>query len=414
MVKPLIPHLLSVAVMATALTAQAPRDCVPSLWRTGTPAVGGTLRFSLSAAPQCLLAQLLSLDPGPTSFLGRSFAIGSNNFAVPLAVVPANGQPVEGSLTIPNQPALSGVDIFQLAVGVGAGPIEPVVGPAGRLRIHGSNPTSGRVVILTEQALDNGHGAVIAAAARLRTTAEALTNDNQTVLLGNPWLGWSANHAGDVVTIPMGQPGNEGMFTLPATTPWPLSAFVAGTIPQPQLDNVPGVMAVRNQDLAAMVGQTFVAVVYDSSVGINYQPLLANLQGERCGRLAFTVLDVLLPGTLAESNSSTSLYDLRIRIEAPMAAAVAFQTPALDEPADSIQITQATWAQGRLRVRATSALGAGATLTASVDGFTFESPMRWNALAAEYQLDLRSAASLVGRRVTISSREGGSYTITVQ
>jgi hypothetical protein len=414
MVTPRISSLLTLAVLATTLPAQAPRDCVPSLWRTGTPAVGATLQFSLSAAPQCLLAQLLSLDPGPTSFLGRSFAIGSNALALPLAVVPANGAAVQGSLSIPNQPALAGIDLFQLAVGVGAGPIDPVVGPAGRLRIHASNPTSGSVVILTEQALDNGHSAVIAAAQRLRTTAEALTNDNQTVLFGNPWLGWSANHAGDVVTIPMGQPGNEGMFTLPAATPWPLAAFVAGTIPQPQLDNIPGVMPVRNQDLAAMVGQTFVAVVYDSGVGINYQPLLANLQGERCGRLAFTVLDVLLPGTLAESNSSTSLYDLLVRIEAPLAAAGARQTPILDEPADSIQITQASWAQGRLRVRATSALGALATMTASVDGFTFESPMRWNAQAAEYQLDLRSAVSLVGRRVTISSREGGSYTITVQ
>jgi hypothetical protein len=408
-------YLLPATLLLTSsLAAQAPRDCAPSLWRTGSPAVGSNVQFTLSAAPNCVLAHLLALDDGPTQAFGRSFPIGAGAFALPLAVVPNTGLPVQGTLTIPNQPALAGIDLFQLAVGVAPGPIDPAVGPAGRFRIHGTNPSLGRVVILTERALDNGHSQVITAAQRLNTTAEVLTNDNQTTLVGNPWLGWSALHAGDVVTLPMGEPGNEGMFLLPEALPWPLAAFVAGTVGQPQLDNVPGVMAARNQDLAAMVGQTFVAVVYDSSIGINYQPLLANLQGERCGRLAFTVLDVRLPGTIAESGSSTSFYDLVVRIEAPLAAGPAYRIPTRDEPADSIQITTATWQNGRLRVRATSALGAAANLTASVDGFTFESPMRWNALAAEYQLDLRSVAPLTGRRITIGSREGGSYSITVQ
>jgi hypothetical protein len=406
------PSSLAMLVLAAAAAAQSPADCQPSMWRSGSPAVGADVDFTLQAAPSCLVAQLLSLDPGPTVAFGRSFAIGASPVALPLAVVPASGLPVTGRLRIPNTNTLAGVDIFHLALGVApVAPSDPAVGPAGRFRIHGTSPQSGSVVVLGEQALDNGHSQVIAAGQRLGVPADVLTNDNNTVLVGNPWLVWSERFAGDVVTLPMGLPGGEGMFTLPNTLPWPLASFVAGTLSQPQLDNIPGVTAIGNRDLAAMVGQTFVAVVYDGSIGINYQPLLANLQGGRCGRFAFTVLDVLLPGTISESNSSTSLYDL---VVAPMAAPTAFQRAPRPESADSVQITTAEWRNGRLTIDATSALGSLADMTVSVDGFTFESPMAWNGLAAQFEARFRSPLSLVGRRVTISSRQGGSYTITVQ
>ena len=63
------------------------------------------------------------------------------------------------------------------------------------------------------------------------------------------------------------------------------------------------------------MGLSFVAVVYDSDISINYGPLTANLQGARYGLLFFTVLDAIPPGGLPESGSGSSQLDLVIQID---------------------------------------------------------------------------------------------------
>jgi hypothetical protein len=67
-----------------------------------------------------------------------------------------------------------------------------------------------------------------------------------------------------------------------------------------------------------------------------------------------------------------------------------------------------------LTVTAQSGFGPNATMTVSVDGFTFESPMTYSVLTAQYQASFFSPISLVGRRITIGTAEGGSYSDTVQ
>jgi hypothetical protein len=407
--------VLALVTTCLAAVAQSPADCNPSLWRSGDPVLGSSVTFTIGAGPSCVVANLLSLDAGPIQFGALSLPIGPGFVGLPIALIPANGTAAQASLAIPSTVSLAGTDIFQLGLGLSLnGPLAPVVGPAGRFRLAGPAPTVGELVLLGEHALDNSTSTVITAAQLLGTTPEILTNDSNTSLIGNPWLPWSELYAGNIVTLPMGGPGNEGMFTLTGPLPFPLADLVAGTVPQPQLAQVPGVMPIRNQDLAGMVGRTFVAIVHDSAIGVNYGPLEANLQGERYGRFAFTVLEVVLPGTISESGSSSSFYDLRIRVEGPIAAGAPYVATPRDVPADSIQIDNAIWQNGLLTITAQSGVGATATMTVSVDGFTFESPMTFNVLTAQYEASFRTPINLVGRRVTISTREGGSASGTVQ
>ena len=399
-----------------SLAAQSTADCNPALWRDGTPAVGTTLTFTLQGAAGCVLANLIALDDGPRTVLGASLPIGANEIGVPLAVVPNSGAPVAGQLPIPNNPALVGIDLFHVAAGLSLQqPTQLIAGANGRLRVHG--PTGAQppeVVLLSERMLDNGISTVIQAAQLLGTTPEALTNDGNPVLVGNPWLAWSVLHAGSIVTLPVGEPGDEGLFALPANLPFPLAAFVDGLVPQSQLGQVFGVTPLRNRDLAGMVGRTFVGIAYDSGLSVNYAPLFGNLQGERLGRFAFTVLDVLLPGTISESGSSTSHYDLVVRVESPRDVAQRYVPLAPGTVPDSVQINVAEQQLNVLVVTATSALGSLADMTVSVDGFTFESPMVYSLANAQFEARFVTSQNLAGRRVTVSSRQGGSYSGTVQ
>jgi FlgD Ig-like domain len=58
------------------------------------------------------------------------------------------------------------------------------------------------------------------------------------------------------------------------------------------LDKIPDVTPLRTADLQALVGEVCCAVVYDSDVSINYDPLLGNLQGANLGILHLRVLAV--------------------------------------------------------------------------------------------------------------------------
>lgn len=402
-------------LLATPALAQTTGQCNPALWRDGTPQLGTTVQFTMHAAPLCVVGNLLALDAGPTQILGASLPVGVGAIGLPLAIVPATGAPVSGSLAIPNNAALAGVDVYQVGIGLSLQqPASLVRGASGRFRIHGPTGSTPEVVLIGEQMLDNGISTVIQQAQLLGTTPEFLVNDSNTVLIGNPWLPWSQFYAGSTVTLPTGHPGNEGMYALPANLPFPLADFVAGLVPQHQLAQIFGVSPLRNADLVSMVGRTFVGIAWDSSLSVNYAPLYANLQGERLGRIAFTVLDVRLPGSISESNSSTSQYDLVVRVEGPQAVALAYAPLVAGDVADSIQINVAEQQNNVLTVSATSALGSLADMTVSVDGFTFESPMAYVAANAQYEARFVTTLNLVGRRVTVSSRQGGSYSGTVQ
>ncbi|PSL07949.1 hypothetical protein [Cecembia rubra] len=58
------------------------------------------------------------------------------------------------------------------------------------------------------------------------------------------------------------------------------------------LDEIPNVIPLRATALKMLVGQTVLAVVYDSDISINYSPIEGNLKGENLGIVAFRVIEV--------------------------------------------------------------------------------------------------------------------------
>ncbi len=303
-----------------------------------------------------------------------------------------------------------------------AGPVQDTI-------IEVKVPAGACVVIIDEDGVDNDMKNIELAAQARGVTPDYLVNDDRPTEIGNPWLRWNERFPGDIVKLPTGQRTDEGWFALPSriryaddrTTnltydQW-IKAFVDGTLPQDKLDKVRDVMPLRNQELAKLVGRTCVAIVYDSDLSINYQPLNANLQGGRYGKFAFTVLALEVPGSIQESKSSTSLYDLWLRIEPPMQAGAPLQVP-LHEYPDTVQTTRAKYANGVLTVRATSSFGSTPKMTISIDGpdagadrnvspFIVEAPMTFKNGAYEYTVT--TATNLVGRRVVVQTNTGGVY-----
>ncbi|MGM0933044.1 MAG: hypothetical protein ACQEWD_06330 [Bacteroidota bacterium] len=77
------------------------------------------------------------------------------------------------------------------------------------------------------------------------------------------------------------------------------------------LDEVHHVIPLRATSLAMLAEQTVIAVVYDSDISINYNPITGNLQGENCGIVAFEVIDVT---AREDDDSNSELPQVRIKI----------------------------------------------------------------------------------------------------
>lgn len=58
------------------------------------------------------------------------------------------------------------------------------------------------------------------------------------------------------------------------------------------LDEIPNVIPMRATAMKMLIGQTVLAVVYDSDISINYSPIEGNLKGDNLGIVAFKVVDV--------------------------------------------------------------------------------------------------------------------------
>ena len=169
------------------------------------------------------------------------------------------------------------------------------------------------VVIIDEDAISNGISTVVQAASDHGVTPDHLVNTDIATETGNPVLRWSDLYSGGTVVLPSGQTGDEGFFFLPNNPPFTVEDYVDGVVPQSQLVPVSGVNPLDNDELAGMVGKSWVGVVHESDVSVN--PGNANLQGKRRGLFYFTVLEVRPPGNLPETGSSSSLYEVVVRID---------------------------------------------------------------------------------------------------
>jgi hypothetical protein len=303
------------------------------------------------------------------------------------------------------------------------------------------------LVVLDEDTIDKGILSIEQAAWGHGVESDWLVNDHDPVEYDNPWLNWNLEYPGDAVLLPAGAVDDEGWFALPEQIravdgSWKLpirdtkgnkitnseqwiSSYIAGRIKQEHLDKVADVVPIGNQDLAALIGRTCVAIVHDSDISMNYAPIYANLQGARYGRFAFTVLGVEVPGSIPESASDSSLYGLWLRVERPQGFTLRYDVTVRDGEPDTIEISKAEHAGGRLTVWGTSGSGPGAEMTVSVDGadagsdpgvapFILEAPMTYNAVKGRYEFVHETPVDLDGRRVTVSSDQGGAHTANIE
>jgi hypothetical protein len=112
---------------------------------------------------------------------------------------------------------------------------------------------------------------------------------------------------GTIAMLFTGQENDEGWFLVPTILQSWIDAgptgdgafnYLLATAPgfgmngEFLLDKIPDVNPLDAAELESLVGQTFCAVVYDSDISINFNPLEGNLQGANYGVLALEVLAV--------------------------------------------------------------------------------------------------------------------------
>ena len=177
-------------------------------------------------------------------------------------------------------------------------------------------------LLIDEESIDNGN--------EPNDFSETDVNDQLADIGLRLPLRYFQDNVGKTIELYAGQVGDEGFFalkTIPATwkstgptsigldnylIPGPkLGAAVPDDDREVLLDEIPNVTPLRATALTMLVGQTVMAVVYDSDISINYSPLEGNLQGANLGRVAFDVLSVRK--RMDGSTSSLPIVTIRIR-----------------------------------------------------------------------------------------------------
>lgn len=401
--------------------AQCPSDPGYALFAPSQVATGDLATFNFVAPAGQFIVLFASSNPGTLSSPFGPICFGAPGFVIPVATTPPSGSLMIDvdfcnttftgtSLRLqflaanPSQPSQGGISNDRV--------VSFVPGTCASAGI--ANPVG--LVTLDSGMIDSGHSTVEAIAAAKNVAPDTLVNANVASEGPNVPLQWNQFYSGDVVVLPTGGVGNEGVFALPLTTPWSPFDYAAGTIPQSQLDKINNVMPLRNQALHQMIGKSFVGVLHHSDVGMSYDPIYANLQGARKGLFSFTVLDVVVAGSISESNSSTSLYDLRVRVEAPLTANYVWTADVQASPSDTIFLDTAEYDAFTQIVTVTgnSSSGPLVSMTVSIDGFVKEAPMTYNTVTGQFEFSVKTSQVLDNRRLSIQSTEGGVYNSDLQ
>ena len=102
-----------------------------------------------------------------------------------------------------------------------------------------------------------------------------------------------------------------------------------------------------------------------------------------------------------------------------------FEAIVRDHEPDAIEINHAACQGGVLTIRGESDFAPGAYMTVSVDGpdngsdlgidpMVLEGPMIYNPSRGEYEFQTGCGPGLGGRRITISTDEGGAYNSIIE
>jgi hypothetical protein len=171
--------------------------------------------------------------------------------------------------------------------------------------------TGPAVILIDEDSIDNGNPPNL-------FTPEQVNDDIANVGQRQPLRFFTGANVGLTITLHTGQTGDEGWFGLPtipetwaAAGPTPNGVenywmagpgLGSGSDPESLLDKIPNVSPLDEAGLRSLIGRTACAVVYDSDISVNYNPLNGNLQGANLGVVALKVLSV---GDVAGYSSST-------------------------------------------------------------------------------------------------------------
>jgi len=182
-------------------------------------------------------------------------------------------------------------------------------------------------LLIDEDSIDNGNPP--------NFFSDVQVNDDMADIGLRTELRFFDQNPGETITLNTGEVGDEGWFapktilqswTDAGPTGDGLRNFVGnpslpfthnvgpglgtGDDPESLLDKIPDVIPLRATGLALLEGERVCAVVYDSDISINYDPINGSLKGANLGTVAFEVLDVRhLMGV-----SSSSLPEVDIRI----------------------------------------------------------------------------------------------------
>jgi hypothetical protein len=164
--------------------------------------------------------------------------------------------------------------------------------------------TSAVFLLIDEESIDNGNPP--------NDFSETDVNDQLAEVGLRLPLKYFEDNVGQTIDLYTGQVGDEGWFalkTIPNSwknagptnnglqnflTPGPgLGAPEPDDDREVLLDEIPDVTPLRATGLAMLKGETILALVYDSDISINYDPIEGNLQGANLGLVAFEVLDIV-------------------------------------------------------------------------------------------------------------------------
>lgn len=184
------------------------------------------------------------------------------------------------------------------------------------------------LLVIDEESIDNGN--------EPNNFSEVDVNDQIARVGQREVLRYFRDNVGKTVDLYTGQVGDEGwhaLKTIPNT--WKSAGptdngarnFLAAgpglgsgnDDREVLLDKIPNVTPLRATGLKMLIGQTVLAVVYDSDISINYSPLNGNLMGANLGLVALEVLDV----RQRTDGSTSSLPRVTVRIRSVTEAAAA-------------------------------------------------------------------------------------------
>src|SRR5918999_1136350 len=175
-----------------------------------------------------------------------------------------------------------------------------------------SGVQAARLLVIDEDSIDNGNPPNFFSARDV--------NDDVAEIGVRAQLRFFRDNPGRTIVLHTGQVGDEGWLAL-KTIPesWAAAGGLPGYVGQPErnpedppphgtgpglgapdangdreslLDKVPDVTPLRATGLRSLEGRDVCAVVYDSNIAINFNPLTGSLKGANLGTVAFKVLSV--------------------------------------------------------------------------------------------------------------------------